>query len=219
MFKAPSRAKARLRSVLGPAGTAAAACLLDCALEDLADRPGPIFYAAAEPADLEWLLQSETLPGNGLLQGTGNLGERIETVCAAVSAFGHARQILIGSDCPAIHRAYLEQAAAALADSDMVIGPAADGGAVLLATGSGWPALDALPWSEAGLRRALSDLCRSDGKSVTELAGLRDIDLAADMLPSLAELAGDDRPARVALRRFIEQCPGLPADHRAGAAW
>jgi hypothetical protein len=38
------------------------------------------------------------------------------------------------------------------------------------------------------------------------------------MLPSLAELAGDDRPARVALRRFIEQCPGLPADHRAGAA-
>jgi rSAM/selenodomain-associated transferase 1 len=59
-------------------------------------------------------------------QGAGSLGERL---CRATA---QTPVILIGADCPDLTPKHLVQAAQALQDDDIVIGPAEDGGYYLL---------------------------------------------------------------------------------------
>ena len=66
-------------------------------------------------------------------QPPGDLGMRMQ-VCAAAALKDAKAVIIIGSDCPIMNPTYLRQAVAALnSDTDAVIGPAEDGGYVLLA--------------------------------------------------------------------------------------
>ena len=128
------RVKTRLAARLG-AGRAAVVYgrLLECALR----------AAAGVEADARelWLDQSPSgdapvalAARHGLrlrVQAPGDLGVRM------ADAFDHALRtsaavVLIGSDCPEFDAAYLEAAFAALKGHDAVIGPAADGGYVLL---------------------------------------------------------------------------------------
>ncbi|MGZ8470613.1 MAG: DUF2064 domain-containing protein [Gemmatirosa sp.] len=60
-------------------------------------------------------------------QGAGGLGERLSTVYDALSA-RHRAVLFIGADAPQLEPASLVAAARALAGSDFVLGPAADGG-------------------------------------------------------------------------------------------
>lgn len=78
----------------------------------------------------------ESLQQQGLsrlaIQSGENLGERI---CAALNT-GLAQAdkvVLVGSDCPGIDAEYLHAAIRALDDADVVLGPARDGGYVLIA--------------------------------------------------------------------------------------
>jgi rSAM/selenodomain-associated transferase 1 len=65
-------------------------------------------------------------------QRDGDLGERMLQVCADIGGRGRSA-IVIGSDCPVLDATYLQAAAAALRDgADVVIGPAEDGGYVLI---------------------------------------------------------------------------------------
>ena len=65
------------------------------------------------------------------VQREGDLGLRLfSALCHALNSAETA--IVLGSDCPFIDRHYLERALSALATHDMVIGPATDGGYVLL---------------------------------------------------------------------------------------
>jgi rSAM/selenodomain-associated transferase 1 len=60
-----------------------------------------------------------------------DLGQRMyHALCAGLARF--ASVILVGSDCPGIDPAYLFQATIALRDTPVVLGPATDGGYVLL---------------------------------------------------------------------------------------
>ena len=65
------------------------------------------------------------------LQQGRDLGERM---CRALAAGleTHRKVVLVGSDCPQIDPAYLAAALEALDDHDAVLGPAADGGYVLV---------------------------------------------------------------------------------------
>jgi rSAM/selenodomain-associated transferase 1 len=121
-------------------------------------------------------------------QPDGDLGARM---LAALDAGG----LLIGSDCPALTPAHLRAAAAALADTDVVLIPAEDGGYALIGTRTSHPGLfSGMVWgaptvlSETRKRAAALDL------RTVELAPLWDVDTETDLarlareLPALALL-------------------------------
>ena len=66
------------------------------------------------------------------LQCEGNLGERMAHAARKNLVSETQKVLFLGSDCPVLTREYLESAMAALETSDVVLGPAEDGGYVLL---------------------------------------------------------------------------------------
>lgn len=83
-------------------------------------------------------------------QGDGDLGARM--AAAITDALARASAVLlVGTDCPTIDGEYLRCARAALADHDAVIGPAADGGYVLIGATCPLP-FSAVRWSTAHAR-------------------------------------------------------------------
>jgi rSAM/selenodomain-associated transferase 1 len=72
------------------------------------------------------------LPDGIYLQSGGDLGARMHHA-ANVALAGSAGVLLVGADCPSVDAPYLEQALASLDRGvDVVVGPAEDGGYVLL---------------------------------------------------------------------------------------
>jgi uncharacterized protein len=208
MFKAPARSKRRLAGTIGAQADELAARLFDCACEDLGAWAGPVCFAPAEAADAAWLSAAIGAQPLVVLQGEGNLGRRINRVNAALEGAGLARQIFLGIDCPVLDAAYLAEATAALGANDLVIGPAVDGGAVLIATRRLLPALEALPWSTAALGAALQERVDALGWRHAVLQTRADIDTLQDLATAAAALEADPRPARIALRRCLEQVRG-----------
>ena len=91
--------------------------------------------------------------------------------------------ILVGSDCVGLDRDYLWQAIAALdKGSDVVLGPAEDGGYVLIGMSRFYPALfEGIDWgSDQVLAQSLAVVER-EGLSATQLAVRADIDRAEDL--------------------------------------
>jgi uncharacterized protein len=204
MMKSAARSKRRLAERIGAErATEAARQLIECAREDLAAWRGPVCLAPSTPEELTALAASSV--DAVVVQRGANLGERINHVNAALVDKGFERQLFIGIDCPAMDSGYLERAAAVLAECDVVFGPAVDGGVVLMGVRGRWPPLSDLPWSTAALLGALRAICAANGASIATLETLRDIDTLEDLLALGAELAGDTRPARRALARWLER--------------
>ena len=112
-------------------------------------------------------------------QGTGDLGERITR--AFESAFNHGMKsvIIIGTDCPGLTADIMLEAFAKLTESDVIIGPATDGGYYLIAIKKNIPELfQGIYW---GTSEVLS-------KTV---AIAQNLNLAIDYLPELSDI---DRP-------------------------
>ena len=93
-------------------------------------------------------------------QSGGDLGARMAHAIAAALA-RHPAVLLIGTDCPALDVAYLAHAAALLAGQDAVLGPAEDGGYVLVGAtrplpfaGVRWSSPHALADTEAAFAAA-----------------------------------------------------------------
>lgn len=211
MFKSPERSKHRIAREIGRPADELARHLFDCAAEDLRGWPGTICYAPAEEADASWLDGRGRVAGLELPQGPGNLGERINRVNRRLAAAGHERQIYIGIDCPEMTRTYLEAADDALNDNDVVLGPAIDGGVVLMGTRRTWPDLRSLPWSGPALGAELESACTAAGRSVATLAPLHDVDSISDLERIRKALSTDSRPARRALAGIIDD-GGLRAE-------
>jgi glycosyltransferase A (GT-A) superfamily protein (DUF2064 family) len=165
-LKAPARSKRRLAAEIGDLATTAAAHLWECALEDLKNWPGSVYYSPADAEDAAWL-DAQLGPGSAtVLQRGDNLGERINHVDNTLRERGEKNIIFVGTDCPAMETAYLQQAASSLANHNVVLGPATDGGVVLMGASRAWPALTGLPWSTPSLYDALARLCDDQGRSV-----------------------------------------------------
>jgi glycosyltransferase A (GT-A) superfamily protein (DUF2064 family) len=178
--------------------------LLAAALEDAAAWPGPVVLAPAAAADTGWAATLLARDATVHAQGDGNLGERLGQVDAALRSAGHARLVFVGSDAPLLDHTYYARARRALDHADVVLGPAADGGVTLMGARVPWPDLADLPWGSAGLGAALDRRCRARGLGVHELDLQYDVDEAA-ILPRLyRDLARDARPARRALRQWLD---------------
>ena len=197
--KAPRRSKRRLATELGDAASAAAEHLLACALEDLASWPGEAVIAPASAEDAEWLRANSNGDRVTVVQRGGSLGARLNYVDAALRSAARERLIFIGADCPAVDPAYLARADSALDNSDAVLGPALDGGVVLMGARRPWPELGDLAWSTPQLRQDLCARLRRQGWSIAALESLADVDTVDDLTTAAPGLVGDDRPARRAL--------------------
>lgn len=116
-------------------------------------------------------------------QGEGNLGEKMRAAAEAVLARSQA-VILIGSDCPFIDADYLQQALSALGEgADAVVGPASDGGYVLLGLRQVHRRLfDDIPWSTDRVWPLTRRRLRQLGWRFCELATLADIDRPEDLV-------------------------------------
>jgi hypothetical protein len=204
MMKAAAQSKRRLAAEIGAErATQVARYLIDCAREDLESWRGPVCLAPADAAEVA-ALGSPSVAAL-IVQRGDNLGERINHVNAELVVRGVERQLFVGIDCPAIDVGYLERAAAALSEGDVVFGPAVDGGVVLMGVRGRWPDLSPLPWSTGELLHALESICVAAGARAALLEPLRDVDTLEDLLAFRAALAGDSRPARRALSRWLAQ--------------
>ncbi|MHA7815301.1 MAG: TIGR04282 family arsenosugar biosynthesis glycosyltransferase [Pseudohaliea sp.] len=180
----PGEVKTRMQPVLD----AAAACELHIALlthtaRQLAGvrRCGRELWVAGDPAHPA-LRHAAALGRAGVRRQRGaDLGERMRHALETALA-GAPRVVLVGSDCPGLDAAYVEDAFAALATADVVLGPALDGGYVLI----GVRRVDArlfqgVSWgTDAVLAQTLA---RVDalGWRVALLAPRRDIDRPEDL--------------------------------------
>ncbi|HEX5012068.1 MAG TPA: TIGR04283 family arsenosugar biosynthesis glycosyltransferase [Planctomycetota bacterium] len=140
-----------------------------------------------------------------LRQVEGDLGRRMATLCAG--ALGQrGRVLLLGTDSPGLPVTHIAGALAALADADVVLGPAADGGFWCLGVrggpqslnGNTW--LDGLAWHQPDTLAQVEDRARRIGLRVARAAPWWDVDRESD-LPSLRALlaAEPDRAPETAL--------------------
>ncbi len=231
MLKAPANAKRRLAAEIGDHAGEVAAHLMNCALEDANTWPGPAWLSPANQGDRDWLMaemetesalsQSFPLgpvgraspPGTvktqhgefcGLVPQQGeNLGERINSVDRDLRRRGVSRLVFLGTDCPGLDSAYLGQAAGSLQWADAVLGPAGDGGVVLMGARRPWPNLNDLNWSTESLCAELRDLCQEAGWTVATLAAREDVDTLQDLLGAGTALAGDRRASRQGLAEWL----------------
>lgn len=93
-----------------------------------------------------------------------------------------ASVILVGSDCPGIDPVYLRQAAAALRDVAVVLGPATDGGYVLIGARSiSGRVFRDIPWGEDQVYMKTLAAVEASGLDWAALPPLADIDRPSDL--------------------------------------
>jgi rSAM/selenodomain-associated transferase 1 len=110
-------------------------------------------------------------------QPSGDLGARM------LATFANGPTLAIGTDCPPLTVAHLQRAAATLAQADIVVIPAEDGGYVLIGAQAAHASLfDCIAW---GTDRVLAETrarAASAGLSLAALDPLWDVDSEEDLV-------------------------------------
>ena len=109
-----------------------------------------------------------------------DLGLRMRQALSLALADGTSA-ILIGTDSPLLDTAYLARAAGALARHDVVIGPAEDGGYVLVALSRDVDIFSDVPWSTQDVMAVTRAKVAALRASCAELDALWDVDTPADV--------------------------------------
>ena len=183
--KAPGEAKTRLIPALGAAGAVALhrRLVMHCLRAASESRLGPVELWCAPDTSDPFFRECERRLGTSLhAQGEGDLGARMQH--AFESALARAgRAILVGSDVPALSAQYLHDAdRALLRGNEVVVGPAEDGGYVLIGLSRCDPELFRdIPWGGpevmAETRRRIAALAWRS----SELPVLWDVDRPEDL--------------------------------------
>ncbi len=184
----PGRVKTRLSPPLSPAQCLAVhEWLLRHALKRLAPLPVARLWQWAGRTDAghETLLRQARRMGWRLApQASGDLGARMRH--ALESALRRYRRVvLVGSDCPGLSPKYIEQALAALDRTPLVLGPAIDGGYVLIGmTRRGLAArgiFEDMPWGTPEVLPLTLSRARLAGLAPARLPPLADVDHDTDL--------------------------------------
>ncbi|GLK83055.1 TIGR04282 family arsenosugar biosynthesis glycosyltransferase [Ancylobacter defluvii] len=194
---APGKSKTRLSPPLRPEECAEiSACFiadLSATIAELAAEGDAEGYAVYTPAGSEGALTRLLPPDFGLvLQGDGDLGQRLDKGIADLLALGHVGAILVNSDSPTLPKAVLRQAVDLLKDGDrVVLSPALDGGYTFVGLSRPHPHLFAdIPWSTPEVYRLTLERARDIALPVVELAPWYDVDDAASYALLERELDG-----------------------------
>lgn len=126
-------------------------------------------------------------------QVSGDLGERMCAAIEAAIAKGAKGVIVTGTDCPFMDTDYLTQALQALHNGkDVVLGPATDGGYVLIGmTQLHTELFQKISWGESSVFEQTCDRIAALKLDAEYLPVLSDIDYPED-LPKLAQCQTDD---------------------------
>lgn len=114
-------------------------------------------------------------------QTSGDLGARMASAIRNAIRSGAERVVVIGTDCPDITAAVIEDAFERLATADVVLGPASDGGYWLVGMSRTHPGLfENVPWSSPDTLCTTLEHAKMLGLSVALLGERSDIDTADD---------------------------------------
>jgi rSAM/selenodomain-associated transferase 1 len=184
----PGAVKTRLARTIGDA----AACelyrqLVSDTLEWASELPRTrlvVFFSPRDAADDCSALLPVGSDAELVPQRSGHLGTRMSAAFDELLRHDCERAALIGTDCPLLDRANIEQAYRNLARHDLVLGPADDGGYYLIALRRPRPTLfHRVPWSTSAVLARTLARSRSAGLQHHLLPALSDIDTAADLAP------------------------------------
>lgn len=183
----PGQVKTRLAATLGNEGAVAIyqqllAYSCEISKEITADKA--VFYGNQVPETDLW----KEAGYQRFLQEGADLGERMLQAFAWGFEQGYERILIMGSDCPHLDAAHLEQAFLQLQTHDAVLGPAKDGGYYALGLGKLFPDLFIRKeWStQSVFTSTLNDLMRSE-KSFYLLPTLSDVDHEEDLKGTFLE--------------------------------
>ena len=187
----PGKVKTRLLPALGPQrATALYEAMLHRCLETLGQATlAPLDLWVADNSEHAGLTSFSTVADIHVQTGA-DLGERMMHTMTEVLSRPRTEAVLfLGTDCPAMDAAYVRMALSALASGiDAVLGPAEDGGYVLLGLGGSHPELFRdIPWGTERVAERTRARIHQLGLSYLELNTMWDVDVADD-LPRLAQL-------------------------------
>lgn len=210
----PGRAKTRLVPPLTPEQAAALQRAMTGDLLERLDRALGAGVPGAPARSLEVRYAGELSPGvldipagwTVAPQGPGDLGARLRRRVRDAERENIARLVIIGADAPLLPVPLVEAAFSVLSDRDVVLGPAEDGGYVLIGVA---PArltetarerlFSGIPWGTGKVREVTRAAADHAGLRLEELPRHWDVDRPGD-LPRLATeigaLDGAERPRR-----------------------
>lgn len=171
------RVKTRLVPPLGK--EQAARCyraFLEDSVRRMATLAGVGLCIASDSAPWAELRELAGQVGAGLeTQGPGDLGERMQRVLARAPA---ASVVIMGSDSPDLPLSYVRGAFDALADHDVVVGPAEDGGYYLIGARVVVPPVFSLKaaWGSSGVLAETLEKLENARLSFSLLAPWADVD-------------------------------------------
>jgi rSAM/selenodomain-associated transferase 1 len=146
-------------------------------------------------------------PVPGVRQQGSDLGERLYRALSE-AAFGAGAVAAVGSDHPTIPLELVHRAFAAVeAGTDVVLGPAEDGGYYLIALRSGAisPRLFAdIAWSTEQVLPATLERCRELGLTVELLPEASDLDTPDDLRRLAVRMAGSDLGCPRTRKLFVD---------------
>lgn len=188
------KAKTRLIPQLGAEGAAALQRRMTqhtvgrawaCAAADQSLRLRIAYEGGSESEMRAWLGPLAFIP-----QGEGDLGQRMSRCIQREFDAGARNVIIIGTDCPRLNEARINEARRALQHTPLVFGPAEDGGYYLIGLSRPMPFLfEAMVWSTDQVLADSQERARQQNIEAALLPVLPDVDLPADLPDADAALA------------------------------
>lgn len=186
-----------------------AEALLDCALEDASQWPGPVVIAPANQYDYDWAVALSLpirSPVTILPQIPGNsVGKQLNMLDQELRDKGTSQVVFIGSDAPELSTKDYLNVIDALQYFDTALKPIKNAGVALMASNNAWPDLSTLPWGTSRLNISLSEACRNANHSFIKLEPACNIDELDGFVKLIMLLEKDKRPARQALLQMINE--------------
>jgi rSAM/selenodomain-associated transferase 1 len=154
-------------------------------LEKVADLPGVESFLFFEPSQGAEDFFRRDFPGIRIFPQEGDgLGVRLKKAFETVFALGFESAAAIGTDSPDLPLSHLQEPFRLLeaGGTDVVFGPAADGGYYLVALGSSRPGLfHDIPWSTNRVLEKSMEAAACLGLKVVNLPVWHDMDTAEDL--------------------------------------
>jgi uncharacterized protein len=194
----PGNVKTRLAQAIGADAAARVyAVLLEHALRCASQASANVVLSLASPPSPDW---NPPVPVTVEVQSDGDLGSRMASAFQLRFEQGWRRVVLVGSDCAQLSPRHLLRALEGLERSELVLGPASDGGYWLV--GQRPPGVDVfsgVPWSTPETLTRTRARIAELAVACSELETLDDVDTVED----LERLGIDGTVGTVLLRRLV----------------
>lgn len=153
------------------------------------------YLACAPSSALVFFKIMEERQGVRLLDQVGeDLGQRMHRTSVDLFVKGYKQVVIVGTDVPTLPLSVYQEALAILACSDVVLGPALDGGYYLIGlTQPAGKLFAGVPWSTDQALAVTQQNATTLGLSVGLTIAWRDVDTVADLQALITECREDNK--------------------------